>query len=252
MTLNRPERLNALDGILLRELTHALDDGREDDQVKALVITGAGRAFCSGADLGPSIRGTDPKQPGINRPVRLEPFVGFGAMVERLRRFHKPLIAAVNGIASGGGLSIVCLCDIRIASEKAAFSAIFVRRGLVADTGSSYFLPRIVGTQAALELMWTGDMIDAREAKDMGLVRKVVPHEALLPTSRELALKIARGPSTAIELMKRMVYEGLEANRYGLQAAYEAWAQEMCYLTEDYVEGIRSFKEKRPPVFTGR
>ena len=122
----------------------------------------------------------------------------------------------------------------------------------MADTGTTYLLPRIVGTEKALELMWTGDIIDAKEAERIGLVGRVVPHEELMEAARALATRIAKGPSTAIELMKRMVYEGLEASSFTLQIAYEAWAQEMCYLTEDFEEGVKAFVEKREATFTGR
>jgi len=252
ITLNRPHKLNALDAEMLQEMVKAIDEALEDDEVKALIITGAGRGFCSGADLTSPVLGTDPKQPGITRSTRLEPFVSFGWLMKRLRNFHKPAIAAINGLATGGGLSIACLCDVRIASEDGKFSTIFVRRGLVADTGTTYLLPRIVGTEKALELMWTGDIIDAKEAERIGLVGRVVPHEELMEAARALATRIAKGPSTAIELMKRMVYEGLEASSFTLQIAYEAWAQEMCYLTEDFEEGVKSFVEKRDATFTGR
>jgi 2-(1,2-epoxy-1,2-dihydrophenyl)acetyl-CoA isomerase len=251
VTLNRPDKLNSLNHIILQEMVKAIDDVREDDEIKVLVITGAGRAFCSGADLSSEVYGTDPRQPGINRPFRLEPFVSFGTVMKRLRSFHKPIIAAVNGVVAGGGLGMACLCDIRIASEQAKFSAIFVKRGLVADCGITYTLPRLVGTQKALELMWTGDIIDAREAERIGLVSKVVPHDQLMAAVRELAAKIAGGPSVAIELMKKMVYEGLEADNFSSSIAYEGWAQEMCLLTDDTKEAMNAFLEKREPKFKG-
>lgn len=252
VTLNRPDKLNALNPDILKELVRVITKQRDDDTVKVLILTGAGRAFCSGADLIAPIRGTDPRQPDITRSTRLEPFISFGELVKCLRNFHKPLIGAVNGFAVGAGLSIVCLCDIRIASENAGFSAVFVKRGLVADTGITYLLPRLVGTEKALELMWTGDTIDAKEAQIIGLIGKVVPHADLMGTATAMAARIAVGPSTAVELMKRMVYEGIENNSFYLQLAYEAWAQEMCYKTEDYAEGIKAFLEKRTPNFTGR
>ncbi|MBW2086965.1 MAG: enoyl-CoA hydratase/isomerase family protein [Deltaproteobacteria bacterium] len=252
ITLNRPEKLNALDANILQELIKAIDEAREDDESKVMIITGAGRGFCSGADITSTALGTDTRLPGINRSHRLEPFILFGAVMKRLRNFHKPILVAINGMASGGGLSLACLGDIRIGCEEARFSAIFVKRGLVPDCGASYLLPRIVGTQNALKLMWTGDIIDAREAERIGLLSGVVPADELMSTVKELALQIAHGPSTAIELMKRMVYEGLEANSFSLSMAYEGWAQEMCYLTEDVQEGIKSFMERRPSNFTGK
>ncbi|MBM3166900.1 MAG: enoyl-CoA hydratase [Chloroflexi bacterium] len=252
LTLNRPGKLNSLDHTILQEMVKAIDDVREDDEAKVLVITGAGRAFCSGADLTSEIYGTDPKQPGINRPFKLEPFVSFGTVMKRLRNFHKPVIAAINGVVAGGGLGMACLCDIRIASEQSKFSAIFVRRALVGDCGTTYTLPRLVGVQKALELMWTGDMIDAREAERIGLVSRVVPHDQLMTAVREMATKIARGPSVAIELMKKMVYEGLEADNFSSSIAYEGWAQEMCLLTDDTKEAMNAFLEKREPKFSGK
>lgn len=251
ITLNRPEKLNALDSPILIELMKAIAEAREDDEVKVMIITGAGRGFCSGADLASPVSGANPKQPGINRPVRLEPFVSFGGVARRLHEFHKPIIAAVNGVSSGGGLSLALLADIRIVSENASFIAVFVRRGLVADTGTTYLLPRIIGASNALKMMWTGEAVDAQEAVKIGLASVVVPPDDLLPTARELAAKIARGPSLAIELMKRMVYDGMEGNSFAQQAAYEGWAQEMCYLTDDFKEGVAAFLGKRKAVFTG-
>jgi len=251
ITLNRPDKLNALDSPILIELMKAIDDAREDDAVKAMIMTGAGRGFCSGADLASPVSGSDPKQPGINRPVRLEPFVSFGGVARRLHEFHKPIIAAVNGVSSGGGLSLALLADIRIVSDNASFIAVFVRRGLVADTGTTFLLPRIIGTANALKMMWTGEVVDAREAERIGLASAVVTPEALMPTARELAAKIAQGPSLAIELMKRMVYDGMEGNSFAQQAAYEGWAQEMCYLTDDFKEGVSAFLGKRKATFTG-
>jgi enoyl-CoA hydratase/carnithine racemase len=162
ITLNRPDKLNALDANILKELIQSIDVAREDDASKVMIITGTGEGFCSGADLTSTARGSDPKQSGIHRSDRLDPFILFGTLMKRLRNFHKPLLIAVNGIASGGGLAIVCLGDIRISSDTGRFSAIFVRRGLVADCGVSYLLPRLVGVQNALELMWTGDVFPDR------------------------------------------------------------------------------------------
>ena len=252
LTLNRPGKLNAIDSVMLLEIVRVIDDAREDDSVKVLLMTGAGKAFSSGADVIAGVIGIDPKQPGINRPFKLEPFVGYGTVMKRLRDFHKPVIAAINGIVSGGALSMACLCDIRIASEEARFSAIFVRRALVADCGLSYTLPRIVGIERALELMWTGDIIDASEACRIGLVSRVVPNAELMEKARELANRFARGPSVQIELMKKLVYDGLEANNFSASIAYEAWAQEMSYLTDDINEAKDAFLQKREPKFKGK
>jgi len=257
ITLNRPDKLNAIDATMLDELTKALQDADEDDEVKVIILTGAGRAFSSGADVTtvsavvkPSMGQVPSVEPG--RRVRLKPFAGFGDVALRLRDLDKPTIAAINGIAAGAGLSFALGCDIRIASEKAQFSLIFVRRGVVPDTGATYLLPRLVGTPKALELMFTGNMINAPEAERVGLVNQVVPHDNLMPATKELATRIAEGPSVAIELMKRAVYQGLETNNFASQLAYEGWAQELCYETEDVKEGVRAFLEKRKPEFSGR
>ena len=252
LTLNRPDKLNALDATLLQESAKVIRDLNDDDDVKALIITGAGRAFCSGADLAVAVKGTDLNQPGIGRRARLDPFVSFGWLVRQIEGFAKPAIAAVNGIAAGGGLAIALACDIRIASENAQFSCIFVRRGLVADCGTTLFLPRVVGVAKALELMWTGDFIDVREAERIGLVSQVVPADDLMKVTKEFALRLARGPSVSIELMKRLTYEGLKTDSLQSQLAHEDFAQYVCRQTEDAREGAVSFFEKREPHFKGR
>ena len=251
ITLNRPTKLNALSSRTLAELAHAITDVGQDDNMKVLYITGAGRAFSTGIDLEtPQIK--EGARADISRTLRLEPLAGLGRLALRLYQLEKPTIAAVNGIAAGAGLAIALGCDIRIASEKAKFSCIFVRRGLVADTGVSYLLPRVVSKAKALELMFTGDMIDSREAEHIGLVNSVVLPDNLLKVTEELAKRIAAGPSVAIELMKRMVYRSLESNNFASQLAYEAWAQSVCHQTEDAQEGRLSFLEKREAEFKGK
>ena len=251
VTLNRPDRLNSMDYKMLQELAHLLSEAREDDEIKALIFTGAGRAFCSGADVTSEIFCADPKQPGINRAFKLEPWVGFGTVMKRMRACHKPIIAAVNGMASGGGLSLICHCDIRIASDAARFCAIWVRRGVVADCGATFMLPRIIGVSKSLELMWTGDILDANDACKIGLVSNVVPADQLMTTASELASRIVKGPSIAIELMKKLVYDGLENTCFSAQMAHEAYAYEICAKTDDVKEAFKAFIEKRPPDFQG-
>jgi 2-(1,2-epoxy-1,2-dihydrophenyl)acetyl-CoA isomerase len=248
LTLNRPDKLNALNARIMAEIASAVTEVDEDDDMKVLIITGAGRGFCSGADLTPSTSG-ERVMPG--RRLLLEPLTGLGRIARVIASTDKPTIAAVNGVAAGAGFSIAVACDIRIASENARFSAIFVRRALVPDTGITYFLPRIVGISKAVELCITGDMIDAKEAERIGLVSKVVPHDDLMKEAKEFATKIAKGPSVAIELAKRSVYKGLE-NDLATSLAYETWAYNVVLQTEDVQEGRRSFVEKREPVFRGR
>jgi len=253
LTMNRPDKLNALDGIILDEMADAIEDAGRDDEVKVLIITGVGRAFSSGGDVTPTVPGLDPTLPDIKqRSTRLNPFCRFGTVMRLLKRLDKPVLGAINGIAAGAGLSLAEICDIRIASENAKFSSIFVNVACNADTGTTYWLPRIVGIAKALELMWTGEIIDAREAERIGLVSRVVPHDDLMKVTRELASKIARGPSIANEFVKRLVYHGLESNNFEAQMAYEAFALSVCFQTEDLKEAVQAFKEKRGPIFKGR
>ena len=252
LTLNRPDKLNCLNAAILHEMTKAISELNADDGIKALILTGAGRSFCSGADLSEQPYGTDKNQPGISRAEHITPFVSFGWVIKHIEDFTKPVIAAVNGIAAGGGLALALAADVRIASENAAFSAIFVKRGLVPDCGVSYYLPRLVGVSKALELMWTGDKIDAKEAERIGMVNKVVPHDQLMKSAREFAQGLAKGPSLAIEMIKRMAYTALKADSVVTQMAVEDFMQQVCRESEDVREGVMGFLEKRPPKFKGR
>jgi len=252
LTLNRPDKLNCLNAGILHEMSKALSDLNADDGVKALILTGEGRAFCSGADLAEQPYGTDKNQPGISRAEHTTPFVSFGWVVKHIEDFTKPVIAAVNGIAAGGGLSLALAADIRIASENATFSSIFVKRGLVPDCGISYYLPRLVGVSKALELMWTGDKIDAGEAERIGMVNKVVPNDHLMKSANEFARVLAKGPSLAIEMIKRMAYTALKSDSVMTQMAVEDFMQQVCRESEDIREGVLGFLEKRPPNFQGR
>jgi len=252
ITLNRPDRLNALQATMVQELSAALDELNKDDNVKALILTGAGKAFCSGGDLNAPVKGIERTQTGISRAEHIEPFVRFGLMIRRIEEFSKPLIAAVNGMASGAGLSLALATDIRFASENAAFSSIFVRRGLVPDCGLSYYLPRLVGINNALNISWTGDIIKPDEALRMGMVNFVVPADQLMQSAREYALKLARGPSLAIEMIKRMMYTSLKNDSVQTQMGIECYMQEVCFDSEDGKEGIASFVEKRAPDYKGK
>jgi enoyl-CoA hydratase/carnithine racemase len=172
-------------------------------------------------------------------------------MIMAIRQVEKPVIAAVNGVAAGGGFDIACACDIRIASDRARFSEVFARIGLFPGTGGTYFLPRIVGPEKALELIWTGDMIDADEAQRIGLVSRVVSHYDLLAEAGALARRLADGPPMALALAKAAVYRGLDSD-FTAALDYASTAEAMTLSSEDHAEGIAAFREKRPPEFRGR
>lgn len=245
ITFNRPQKLNAVTEAMRTEVHRIATELRGDDEVKTLIITGAGEAFSTGADA--SELTADYSGP-------IEPYIlkrPFGWWILPVRYFPKPTIAAIPGIVAGVTFSLALACDFRIASEKAKFSMVFVKRGLVPDGGATYYLPRMVGTSKALELMLMGDTFDAREAERLGLVNKVVPHEELMNVTKELANKIARGPSVAIEFIKRGVYKGA-TNDLESQLEFETLAQRICFQTEDFKEGVTSFLEKREPQFKGR
>lgn len=245
ITFNRPERLNAVTEAMRTEVHRITTELRTDDEVKVLVITGVGEAFSTGADA--SELTADYSGP-------IEPYVlkrPLGWWILPVRHFPKPTIAAIPGIVAGVTFSLALSCDFRIASEKARFSMVFVKRGLVPDGGATYYLPRMVGTSKALELMLMGDTFDAREAERLGLVTRVVPHDQLMTATREMATRIAEGPSVAIELIKRGVYKGA-VNDLEAQLDFETLAQRICFQTEDFKEGITAFLEKRQPEFKGK
>ena len=250
--MSRPDKLNCLNAPILHEMSKALKDLNENEDIKALIITGAGRAFCSGADLSDQPYGTDKNQPNISRAEHITPFVSFGWVVKQIEDFTKPVIAAVNGIAAGGGLAFALAADIRIASENAVFSAIFIKRGLVPDCGVSYYLPRLVGVSKALELMWTGEKVGAKEAERLGIANKVVPADELMKAAHEFAVNLAKSPSLAIEMIKKMAYTSMKTDSVMTQMAVEDFMQQVCRESEDVREGVMAFLEKREAKFKGR
>lgn len=248
LTLNRPERLNALGDTLRDDLYDAVNKAAADPDVGVLVVTGAGRGFCSGGDvksMNEREQSGQTEAPG----ARLMPMRD--RIVLAMRDCPKPVIAAVNGAAAGAGMNLALACDMRIASSAAKFSQAFVKRGIAPDWGGSWFLPRIVGVAKASELIFTGDTIDAAEAFRLGIVNAVVDPDQLMPEVRKLARKIADGPPVAIALSKRAIHHNLDADlRSGLE--FETFAQGLCRETEDSKEGVRAFVEKRAPVFRGK
>jgi 2-(1,2-epoxy-1,2-dihydrophenyl)acetyl-CoA isomerase len=244
ITLNRPEVLNAANRKMTDEIQDALKKAERDPSVRCIVLTGAGRAFCSGEDLkARQSAGTV----GFESTLRDR----YIPIVLKLRNIEKPVIGSINGVAAGAGLSIALACDMRIASDKAGFIEVFVRIGLVPDAGSSYFLPRLVGLSKALEMCFTGDSMNAEEALQFGLVNRVVPAEELEATTRELALRLAKGPTRAIGLMKRAINRGLSTD-LEQQLEYEVHMQEAAGNTEDHREGLAAFLEKRTPEYKGK
>jgi len=249
LILNRPERLNAIT-VRMGNVTlpAVFEELRQDEDVKVIVITGAGDSFCSGADIISVFEtgGLLDKDMGISE--RVQPITPFTLP---LYNMPKPVIAAVNGIAAGAGLSIALLSDIRIASEKAKFSFIFTKRATIPDCGATFLVPRLIGTGKAFELMYSGDIMDAKEAESIGLVNRVVPANTLMEEAYSLAEKLAKGAPLALAQTKNAIHKGL-SNDFEEQLYFETYAVNFCFGTEDSKEALNSFLEKREPRFKGR
>jgi len=248
LTLNRPDRLNALGGSLRDDLHDAITRSAADPEVRVMIITGSGKGFCSGGDVKAMSEAKDGRR---ERPLMEKIAPGRDRTLLAMRDAPQPIIAAVNGAAAGAGMNLALGCDIRLASTAAKFSQAFVKRGLHPDWGGTYFLPRVVGMAKAAELIFTGAVIDAAEALRLGIVSQVLAPEELLPAALTLARAIAAGPPIAIRLAKRGLYRNAESDlRTALE--YETFAQNTCFETEDATEGIKAFVEKRTPHFKGR
>ncbi len=243
ITLNRPDVLNAVNEQMASELGETLRGASRDAAVRCLVLTGAGRGFCSGQDLRDRAAGAISYRDHLRRT--------YNPVILALRTMEKPVLAAINGVAAGAGCSLALAADVRIASERASLIEIFSRVGLVPDSGSTWFLPRLVGLGKALEVAYTADPIDAQEALRLGLVNRVVPHDDLMPKTMELAARLAAGPTRAFGLTKRAMTYALRAP---LDDAleYEAHLQEIAGRTADHREGVTAFLEKRQAKFEGR
>jgi 2-(1,2-epoxy-1,2-dihydrophenyl)acetyl-CoA isomerase len=252
ITLNRPAVLNAISPQMIEELQAALRTVGDDAGVRAVVLTGAGRGFCSGADLKARQRPQPREAPPDAHKAGAERLRWtYNPLILAIRTIEKPFIAAVNGVAAGAGCNLALACDIVLASEEARFGNVFARIGLIPDCGGHFFLPRLVGFHKAAELMFTGDIIDAREAERLGLINRVVPSAALAEHTRELAERLARGPTRAIGLCKRTLNVGISADLEAVLEA-EAQGQGLASQTEDHWEGVQAFLEKRPARFLGK
>ncbi len=246
ITLNRPEKFNAFSGQMRQDLIEIIGEAGSDRNVKVVIITGSGKAFCAGGDVGEIAEGKSSAQTSKPSAKRHD----MGKAVLAINTMEKPVIASVNGIAAGGGCNLALGCDIILASDRARFAQVFVKRGLHPDWGGIYFLPRLVGYTKAAELIFTGRIIDALESLEIGLVNHVIPHEKLMDQTRKMAEEIAQNAPIPIAFAKR----GLQNfSQWNLAQAidHESYAQEICMKTRDMTEGFKAFLEKRQPEFKG-
>ena len=244
ITLNRPKNMNALNSALFRELNHALTEIDGDEEVKVVILAGSEKFFAAGADI--------TEMDGIATPVDAHRFLkDVQAVFNRIEDLEKPVIAAVSGLALGGGCELTLACDLRIAAENATFGQPEIKIGVIPGAGGTQRLPRIIGITKAKELLYTGDFIDAEEAYRIGLVNKVVPAASLMEEARKMAGKIARQPGFAVKITKIAVNGGMNMDMKSAMA-YEARCFEILFSTADQKEGMKAFVEKRKPVFTDR
>jgi enoyl-CoA hydratase/carnithine racemase len=245
LTLDRPDKLNAFTRAMIDGWAAALAAAQQDPAVCVLVVTGAGRAFCAGGDVG---------RMGSGEPTPLDHKNQLWEHIHRIPRaleaLDKPVIAMVNGLAVGAGMGMALMCDLRIAADTARFSTGYVKVGLVPGDGDTYFLPRLIGSARALELLWTADFVEAAEAERLGIVNRVVPAARLAEETYALARRLAAGPQVAIRMIKRLVYQSA---RLDLRTHLDLVSSHMGVIrdTADHREGVQAFKDKRPPRFTG-
>lgn len=247
ISLNRPDKLNALVGHMRRDLAEALEEAGSDPDVHVIVLTGAGRAFCAGGDV--NFMAELVERQDAEEFARL-----LGAarrVILAIRHMTKPVVASINGTASGAGFNLAMACDLRIASADATFSQSFVKLGFHPDWGGTYFLPRMLPSNLVAELFFLGDSIDAQRAFELGLLNRVVAPEELENETRKLAERLRDAPAVSIAAAKHAVYAG-EHNSLEQMLQYEVDAQLRCFQSDDGAEGVRAFLEKRAPRFSGR
>lgn len=248
ITLNRPDTYNAFNNALTTELQDALKNAERDSNVRVSIITGEGKAFSSGQDLGDLKKKYVPGHvPHLGDDLRKR----YNPIAQKLRSMEKPTIAAVNGVAAGAGCSLALACDIRIASQEASLIEVFINVGLIPDSGSTWMLPRLVGLGRAFEMCMTGGKVTAEEAERIGLVNKVVPADQLMSEAQAMAKKLASLPARGLALTKRLLNQSF-ANDLEAQLEAESFAQETAGMTADHFEGVSAFIEKRKPQFRGQ
>lgn len=244
ITLNRPESYNALNDAMKRELNDAFRQAEKDESVRCIVLRGAGdKAFCSGQDL--------KEHGGSKRSLKESLEQSYNPIIKKMRSIEKPIIGMINGVAAGAGLSIALACDMRIMSDSAKLIEVFVRIGLIPDSGSHWFLPRLVGMARAFEYASTGRDIDAAEAERVGLVNGIAPSGELEKVTMDIAGKLAKGPTISIGLIKRALNKSAVSD-LDTMLEYEAVLQEIASQSEDHKEGIAAFLEKREARFKGK
>jgi Enoyl-CoA hydratase/carnithine racemase len=248
ITINRPEVLNAVDDITLIELEKCLEDSKKDENIRSIIITGSGRAFCVGVDL-KYVKSFLEKGEKFPYGDMLRKY--FHRVILSIISLPKPVIASINGVVAGAGLGIAFACDYKIASNKARFVEAFINVGLVPDSGSVYFLLKSISLPKVMEFVTLGGEIDANEAFRLGLINKLVEHEKLEEETIQIAKKYAEMPTKAIGLTKKLIYYTYHKSLEEV-LEYEAYLQEIAGSTEDHIEGLKAFLEKRKPVFKGK
>jgi len=243
ITLNRPDKFNSFVRQMAFDLQARLDECKENKEVRAIYITGEGKAFCAGQDLAEAI---DPEQTELNKIVEEH----YNPIIERLRKIEKPIVCGVNGVAAGAGANLALACDITIAGNSVAFIQAFSKIGLIPDSGGTYYLPRLIGMQKSAALMFLGDKVMAEEAEKMGMIYKAVTDNELQETALGVAQKLAKMPTKGIGLTKRLLNESFN-NDLTEQLALENVIQTEAGQTYDYQEGVNAFLEKRKPEFKG-
>jgi 2-(1,2-epoxy-1,2-dihydrophenyl)acetyl-CoA isomerase len=245
ITLNRPDVFNSFNREMALSLQSILDDCEHNNDVRSIVITGNGKAFCAGQDLKEV---TSPElNPGFKKILEEH----YNPIITRIKSINKPIIAAVNGVAAGAGANIALSCDLVVASNKASFIQAFSKIGLIPDSGGTFFLPRLIGFQKASALMMLGDKVTAEEAEELGMIFKVISSESFNEEVEKLAIKLANMPTKALGLIKELLNKSI-INTLEQQLELEGKLQIKAALSEDYTEGVNAFMEKRKPIFKGK